>query len=48
VAEPVTEDQQAWWTIEGNTNQGGSPEGIGVFRRRRTFGPDDRFVWWWA
>ena len=36
-----------WETIEGNTNDGGSPEGTGVFVRSRTFGPDDRFIWWW-
>lgn len=36
-----------WWTVEGNTNEGGSPEGIGVFTRRRTFAQLDRFVWWW-
>ncbi len=31
-------------TIEGNTNLGGSPEGIGVFRRTRARGPAYRFV----
>lgn len=40
---------RAVWTIEGNTNLGGSPEGIGVFARRR--GADVRrlrFVRWWS
>jgi hypothetical protein len=31
-------------TIEGNTSGGGSREGWGVFRRRRHFGPGDRFI----
>jgi hypothetical protein len=35
-------------TIEGNTNEDGSPEGIGVFARTRTFHPADRFIAWWA
>lgn len=34
-------------TLEGNTNAGGSPEGTGVFQRRRTFGPETRFIDWW-
>ncbi len=33
-------------TIEGNTNQGNSREGWGVFERTRTFGPQDRFIHW--
>ena len=45
VIEP-TGDRE-WQTVEGNTNEGGSPEGIGVFTRRRLFGASDRFVWWW-
>ena len=32
--------------IEGNTNDGGSRDGWGVFERDRTFGPDDRFIRW--
>lgn len=36
-----------WRTIEGNTNEAGSPEGIGVFERTRTFGAKDRFIHWW-
>lgn len=47
VAEPA-DIEGGFWTIEGNTNQGGSPEGIGVFRRTRRFARADRFVWWWA
>lgn len=41
-----------WTTLEGNTNPDGGREGYGVFRREkghaRQFGPDDRFIWWWA
>ncbi|MCS6862254.1 MAG: CHAP domain-containing protein [Abditibacteriales bacterium] len=33
-------------TIEGNTNAGGSREGIGVFARKRTNGDRYRFVRW--
>lgn len=33
-------------TIEGNTNNDGSREGWGVFRRTRTIGPHDRFIRW--
>ena len=33
-------------TIEGNTNDGGSRDGWGVFPRVRTFGPRDRFIHW--
>ena len=36
------------YTVEGNTSPDGSPEGTGVFERRRTFKPEDRFVHWWA
>jgi hypothetical protein len=32
--------------IEGNTNDGGSRDGWGVFERPRTFGPKDRFIRW--
>ena len=35
------------YTIEGNTSPDGSPEGTGVFERRRTFRPQDRFIYWW-
>ena len=42
-----TDHPGEWLTVEGNTNDGGSPEGIGVFTRRRTFAVLDRFVWWW-
>lgn len=37
----------AWGTVEGNTSPDGSPEGTGVFVRSRSFGPLDRFVYWW-
>lgn len=43
----VREEAGKWLTIEGNTNEDGSPEGTGVFERHRTFGPKDRFVFWW-
>lgn len=33
-------------TVEGNTSGAGSREGWGVFRRTRTFGPQDRFIRW--
>ncbi len=33
-----------WQTIEGNTNTGGSREGYGVFRRRRSMTPSTFFV----
>lgn len=32
--------------IEGNTNDGGSRDGWGVFERDRAFGPNDRFIRW--
>jgi hypothetical protein len=35
-----------WTTIEGNTNPAGGREGFGVFQRKRTFGPNDRFIIW--
>lgn len=35
-------------TIEGNTNDGGSRDGWGVFRRTRAVKPADRFVRWTA
>lgn len=38
----------SWVTCEGNTNDTGSPDGTGVFRRSRKFGPKDRFIHWWA
>ena len=31
-------------TIEGNSNDGGSRDGYGVFLRRRKFKPEDRFI----
>lgn len=37
-----------WLTVEGNTNDDGSRDGTGVFKRRRKFGPKDRFVYWWS
>lgn len=37
-----------WITIEGNTAEDGGRDGTGVFKRRRKFGPEDRFVYWWA
>lgn len=40
----VTEDG----TIEGNTNDGGSRDGYGVFARRRAWAPEDRFIRWEA
>lgn len=33
-------------TLEGNTNDGGSRDGWGVFARQRTFGVQDRFIRW--
>lgn len=33
-----------WGTVEGNTSGGGSREGWGVFRHRRAFGSNDRFI----
>jgi hypothetical protein len=36
-----------WSTIEGNTNEAGHPDGVGVFERVRQFGPSDRFIHWW-
>ena len=36
-----------WATIEGNTNEDGSAEGIGVFERERDFEERDRFIYWW-
>lgn len=35
-------------TIEGNTNDGGSRDGYGVFARHRTLHPRDRFIDWEA
>lgn len=35
-------------TIEGNTNDGGSRDGWGVFRRTRRLGPNDRCIRWTA
>lgn len=37
-----------WNTIEGNTSPDGSPEGTGVFLRKRTFKDKDGFIRWWA
>jgi hypothetical protein len=34
------------FTVEGNTNDGGSRDGWGVFERTRHFGPQDRFIRW--
>lgn len=34
-------------TNEGNTNAGGSREGWLVAERTRTWGPRDRFIYWW-
>ena len=33
-----------WGTIEGNSNPAGGREGFGVFRHRRAFGSQDRFI----
>lgn len=42
---------QCWFisTIEGNTNDGGSREGDGVYRRQRKVTPNIRFMrlWWY-
>jgi hypothetical protein len=35
-------------TIEGNTNDGGSRDGYGVFARIRAIEPGDRFIRWWS
>lgn len=42
--ESTPDVQGRWGTIEGNTSGGGSREGWGVFRRRRVFGVNDRFI----
>lgn len=40
--------EDGWWRcIEGNTNVDGSPEGTGVFKRRRQFGTKDATIFWW-
>lgn len=36
-----------WDTIEGNTNEAGHPDGVGVFARVREFAAADRFIHWW-
>jgi hypothetical protein len=36
----------SWPTIEGNSNDGGSREGWGVFARSRKFGPKDKTIRW--
>jgi hypothetical protein len=38
---------KGWPTIEGNTNDGGSRDGWGVFARHRTFASRDRGIQWW-
>lgn len=45
VLEPVSNGYKLR-CIEGNTNDGGSRDGWGVFERDRTFGPNDRFIRW--
>lgn len=40
-------DDGTWETLEGNTNEAGSPEGIGVFERSRKWAKLDRFIYWW-
>lgn len=40
-------DDGSCQTVEGNTSPDGSPEGTGVFLRTRTFGPKDRYIYWW-
>lgn len=37
----------SWETVEGNTGDAGEREGYGVFTKRRTFAPADRFIRWW-
>jgi len=40
--------EEGWWRcIEGNTNEDGSPEGTGVFKRRRQFTGKDAMILWW-
>jgi hypothetical protein len=39
-------DNNRFGTVEGNTNLGGSPEGVGVFRRTRPRADRYRFVRW--
>lgn len=39
-------DAEGVHTIEGNTNPGGSRDGVGVFERVRKFGSLDRFLRW--
>jgi hypothetical protein len=43
----VTAVSNPFYTVEGNTSPDGSPEGTGVFERRRTAQPLDRFIHWW-
>jgi hypothetical protein len=42
-------DAESGWyrCIEGNTNDDGSPEGTGVFKRRRQFTGKDAIINWW-
>lgn len=46
IREAASGNGGAYETIEGNTSGAGSREGWGVFRRIRTFGPQDRFIRW--
>lgn len=36
-----------WDTLEGNTNDDGSVDGVGMFARSRAWGPKDVFICWW-
>ena len=42
----VSVDGSTVTTLEGNTNDGGSRDGWGVFQRTRTFAAADRFIRW--
>lgn len=40
--------KNGWPTIEGNTDDEDETDGQGVYKRERDFGPNDRFIYWWA
>lgn len=40
--------EDGWTTVEGNSNEDHSTNGIGVFAEIRDFGTLDRFIYWWA
>jgi hypothetical protein len=40
--------RHGWPTVEGNTDDQDDTDGQGVYQKERYFGPNDRFVYWWA